>query len=112
MKPYVPSNGTEGMVFYDQWCSRCKSAGYGELEQAWQECEEGIGPAPKAHEYGQGCPILCRTLIYDVGHKLYPTEWVVDDDGFSNPRCTAFSDEDPPPPVDPNQLTLPMEENP
>lgn len=105
-QPYQPSNGTEGMVFYDRWCLRCKSPGHGELEQAWMEYEMGNGPLPIPHEYGNGCPILARTMIYDIKDPEYPTEWVVDDNDIFDTRCTAFSDEDPPPFVDPNQLSM------
>lgn len=64
-KPYRPSNGTEGMDFMEQFCVRCKK------------------------DEDERCPILGRTMAYQVDEPEYPVEWIRDDDG-RNPRCTAF----------------------
>ncbi len=66
-KPWIPSNGTGGEMFRLDWCDKCSR------ETTIRECG-----------------ILTRTLIYKPGERDYPKEWVADDDGWSNPRCTAF----------------------
>ena len=69
---YRPSNGTEGIGFYENWCSRCRHDG--------PDDEDG------------GCQILCRTLTFNVTDSEYPEEWTYDDEG--SPTCTAFEEED------------------
>jgi len=64
-KPYRPSNGTEGMLFFESWCERCKN-----------ESDE----AP--------CPIIAKTMIYETTDPEYPQEWIVGEDGWG--KCTAF----------------------
>ena len=71
MKPYRPSNGTEGEIFQEHFCYRCTK-------------DSEASP----------CDILGRSFWNDLGDPDYPTEWIENDDG-SNPRCTAF---DPKPP--------------
>lgn len=66
-KPYRPSNGTEGDFFMEDFCYRCKN-----------DSEDNP------------CPIIGRTMGYDIDDIRYPTEWICDDDRISNPRCTAF----------------------
>jgi len=101
MKKYRPSNGTEGEIFTDQYCMNCI------------HCD----PDPRGKKQ---CLILCKTLVYDLNDKEYPTEWIVNDDGF--PICTEWvkwdwgkdGDPDNPPPDAPikpspvadNQLML------
>jgi hypothetical protein len=65
MKLYRPSNGTEGERFMSKYCYNCE------------------------HDNDQdGCPILMRTMIYDVHDKEYPVEWVTSDtDGAV---CVAY----------------------
>jgi hypothetical protein len=76
-KPYRPSNGTEGEMFYEAWCGRCHR------DKAFREG-------------GRGCSILCATLIYPADSPYYPVEWVEDEkDGA---RCTAFAPLDGPAP--------------
>lgn len=67
MKPYRPSNGTEGDYFMEDFCFQC------------------------AKDNGEDllCDILADTFCYDVDHRLYPKQWVQEDD-YTNPRCTAF----------------------
>ena len=68
-RAYRPSNGTEGMLFDDRWCSRC------------------------VLDSDDNCEILACTLLYDIGDPQYPAEWIEDDVPYpqdSNPRCTAF----------------------
>ena len=72
--PYRPSNGTEGEMFMERFCYRCKH------DEDFQK-----------HQAGEGCGILSATMIYDTEDDEYPEEWVSDDDvGLVNPRCTAF----------------------
>lgn len=67
MKKYKPSNGTEGMVFTDQFCMQCT------------HCD----PDPSGDKQ---CDILLRTLIYEVDEPEYPEEWIYKD---GVPTCTA-----------------------
>ncbi len=73
-RPYRPSNGTGGDLFYADWCAKCRK------DAEWRDTE------------ANPCEILNRTLIYDIGEPEYPAEWVQDDvPGWNtNPRCTAF----------------------
>jgi|HubBroStandDraft_4_1064222.scaffolds.fasta_scaffold223250_2 hypothetical protein len=66
-KLWRPSNGTCGEIFRFDWCDKCSR------ESAVTQCK-----------------ILTQTLIYDIDDEDYPKEWIADDDGWSNPRCTAF----------------------
>jgi hypothetical protein len=65
-KPYRPSNGTEGDMFQEKFCNRCKK--FGPIEDS--------------------CQLLLSSLIYETSHPAYPKEWVFDADG--RPTCTAF----------------------
>ena len=64
-KPYRPGNGTEGDIFYSEWCALCH------------------------HDLNDRCEILTRTFIYDLRDPEYPTEWVT---RKGHPTCTAFAD--------------------
>lgn len=61
---YRPSNGTEGMMFEEQICSKCK----------------------KYTDYGP-CKIFDLSMLYNLKDPEYPKEWI-----FKNetPVCTAF----------------------
>lgn len=96
LKKYVPSNGTDGMVFVEQWCEKCIRGKY-----------EHTGCASD-----NPCEILSQSFL-SAPDPI--NEWVYGEDG--KPKCTAFvkfdwikDDEgnfiDPPPPPDPNQLQL------
>lgn len=63
-KKWRPSNGTEGEIFMDSWCSEC------------------------ARDKNQNCPILAATLCHEVTDAEYPSDWQYGDDG--QPKCTAF----------------------
>lgn len=75
-KLYQPSNGTEGMIFYDNWCVSCV-----------REKEFNENSAD-----GKGCDTLAMTMVFDVGDKEYPKAWTFDDEG--DPVCTEYHDED------------------
>jgi len=64
--PYRPSNGTEGMGFFERWCDRCRKE--------------------------PDCPIIADTMIYDVDDSEYPKEWVADDASGNGARCTVFEE--------------------
>jgi hypothetical protein len=69
VRPYRPSNGTEGDIFIAQWCAVCSRNG-------WSD------------EDGDACDILTRSFVYPVDDPDYPQEWVMGDRG---PGCTAFA---------------------
>lgn len=69
-KPYRPANGEEGLRFQANFCNRCKHDNH---------------RLPRKPP----CPILGRTIVYDIDDILYPVEWIQDEDGA---RCTAFEE--------------------
>lgn len=70
-QPYRPSNGTEGMIFYEVWCAHCKHENYSDSHPE------------------RGCQILADTMCYDIGDPEYPKEWII---GPGGARCTAFEE--------------------
>lgn len=98
-KPFRPSNGTEGMIFEEHFCSQC-------IHQ---------NPDPTK---GKNCDTACAAFCFDLKDKDYPKEWIYDSEGW--PICTKWvkwdwdNDGDPDnpdnpnvvPPVDPRQLNL------
>ncbi len=80
-KKYRPSNGTEGMMFMDRFCDRCKR------DAKYRRTQDGA----------DSCPIAGATMAYDVDDEKYPKEWVVNlhDPIGSTARCTAFKFDDP-----------------
>ena len=101
MKPYQPSNGTEGDYFIEKHCMNCL------------HCD----PDPRAKKQ---CVILCASLCYSVNEPEYPKEWIYDEN--NNPTCTKWqkwdwnnngdpddpSNPNKPIPDDPNQLVMPF----
>lgn len=69
-QPYRPPNGTEGALFEERFCLRCKH------DQDWQQSEENP------------CKILSLAMAYYETDPEFPKEWVYDKDGM--PCCTAF----------------------
>lgn len=59
-----PSNGTEGEIFRESWCEKCKK------------------------DANEDCPILAATLAFSVEDEKYPMEWQYGEDG--QPKCSAF----------------------
>ena len=92
LRPYRPSNGTEGDVFMQQYCYRCAKDN------------------PDNEVY---CHILGATMAFDLSDEGYPKDtWVYFND---DPTCLAFKDRDddngengraPIPFDDPRQLDL------
>lgn len=67
--PYRPSNGTEGEIFAEAWCSACS----------------------RRHGFaGQGCTIFVASMAHGIGEPGYPVEWQYGADG--QPACTGFRD--------------------
>lgn len=71
-KPYRPSNGSEGEIFYAAWCSDCAA-------------DEGFRNDPDRCD---SCPIVANALCFDIADPEYPKEWVYGADG--QPMCKAF----------------------
>jgi len=67
--PYRPGNGTEGAIFMDRFCCRCKRD---------EDFQSGTGDS---------CEIAALSIAFRIGDPEYPKEWIEDDQG---PRCTAF----------------------
>ncbi len=76
-EPYRPSNGTEGEMFFEAWCCNCAR-----------------DAAARNDNFEKGCSIIAKSLFYDLGHPLYPKEWIrqANDDSWpGTARCTAFT---------------------
>lgn len=71
--PYRPSNGEEGQIFYEAWCSECARDAGADVEN----CDDN-----------QRCEIIGRTLSCDIKDPNYPTEWQYSKSG--QPCCTAW----------------------
>lgn len=74
---YQPSNGTEGLYFFEAWCMRCardKSMSEG---KDYDLCTED-----------ETCSIIANTMAYKPEDDEYPKEWQYDKDG--QPCCMAF----------------------
>lgn len=98
---FRPSNGTEGMIFEEHFCSQC-------IHQ---------NPDPTKNK---NCEVAMLAFCFDERDKEYPREWIFNADGW--PVCTKWQKWDwgndgdpddpdnpkapPPPPPDPNQLDL------
>ena len=94
-KPFMPSNGTEGMIFYEAFCDNC------------------IFNHPDPDNEKQCDDVL---MISMIGEQ--PKEWIFNSEGY--PTCTKWKkwdygdgyggwNEPPEPPYepqDPNQLTI------
>jgi len=102
MKPYRPSNGTEGMIFMEHFCFECIHEKFSHTQnQADLKCE-----------------IMTNSMIYDLDESGYPKEWIRNE--REEPLCTEWKhwdwgndrdgwNEPPPPEVyDPNQLVMPF----
>lgn len=63
LRPYRPSNGTEGEYFIEAHCCKC------------------------IKDRNHDCAILAATMAYTLDDPEYPKEWVRVDDG---PMCTAY----------------------
>lgn len=101
---YIPSNGTEGMSFMEDFCDQC--------------LHQNPDPDPETTK-AKNCEICMRTMCYHPNEPEYPREWIYLPNG--KPTCTKFvkwdwnrdgdpDDPDnpnrPPDPPDPKQLNL------
>jgi len=84
-KTYRPSNGTEGMMFQEAFCMKCKHDNFDEYTMAG------------------GCEILANTMFFDRDDESYPKEWIwyphkLKEDGYLSiggefgAQCTAFEE--------------------
>jgi hypothetical protein len=64
-KPYRPANGTEGEMFKEWFCDKCR-----------------------AQEKEKLCEILSCSMMYEINEIEYPAEWTHNDKG--QPICIAF----------------------
>ncbi len=76
MKKYKPSNGTEGLLFFEQWCAKCSKEAAMNGTKQYDECDSS-----------ETCKIIADTFFYRVDEDEYPSEWIVKD---GCPMCTAF----------------------
>lgn len=76
-KPYKPSNGTEGMVFIENWCRHCARDKAMREGEPIEECDDR-----------ELCPIIARSFSGEA------TEWVYGTDG--QPRCTEYVEQGQP----------------
>ncbi len=83
LRCYRPSTGTEGACFIERWCFNCKH------DQPYRD-----------GDFGDSCPIVANSFVYDVEDPNYPPEWQYGADGI--PICTAFQEIDAPDRQDPN----------
>ena len=74
---YRPSNGTEGEIFIENWCSQCARDRAMREGANIDECDDD-----------EVCEIIARTFAHDVEDEQYPTEWQFDEHG--QPCCKAF----------------------
>jgi hypothetical protein len=77
VKLYRPSNGTEGMIFYEDWCMHCARDKPMSEGKELAECSED-----------EVCPIIGSALTWPLDDPNYPREWRYGKDGM--PCCTAF----------------------
>lgn len=75
---YQPSNGTEGMIFIDAWCSHCARDKAMSEGNSVEECDDR-----------ELCPIIARSMA-NGGCE----EWVYGSDG--QPRCTEYVEQGQP----------------
>lgn len=104
-KTFMPSNGTEGMIFTTAFCENCIH------EKFIHTAQDG----------DKQCDIFSRSILhwYEPEHPDYPKEWIYDKEGW--PICTAWkkwdwgrddeggwNDPPEPEPYNPNQLVFPF----
>lgn len=104
-KPFIPSNGTEGDMFMEEFCFQC-------IHERWTHRQKEDRDEDK-------CGIMNRALLYDTKDPEYPKEWVFTAEGW--PVCTSWKKFDwgtrddphepppPPEPEDPRQLMMPFD---
>lgn len=74
---YQPSNGTEGEIFFENWCRQCARDKAMSSGEDFDECDDN-----------EVCGIIALTFSHNVNDPEYPSEWQYDKQG--QPCCTAF----------------------
>lgn len=92
---YQPSNGTEGMCFFEAWCCLCARDKAMREGADFDECEDN-----------ERCDIIANTMAYSPEDPEYPAEWQYGKDG--QPCCTAFVPAGEPIPAPRDEHTLDM----
>lgn len=72
-KSFRPSNGTEGMVFEEHFCSNC-------IHEKFIHTQN--------HKDKQ-CPVYSGMILFEVNEEDYPPELVFDSEGW--PVCTKWT---------------------
>lgn len=74
---YRPGNGTEGAVFFANWCCTC--ARDKAMRDGWEveDCDDS-----------ERCDIIAKTMAYRIHEPQYPPQWQFGKDG--QPCCTAY----------------------
>lgn len=68
---WIPSNGTEGHQFINDWCSKCARDAVSNGQKTFDDCDDSE---------------LCQIL--DASFRGDAKEWIEHDDGRT--ECTAF----------------------
>ena len=79
MKPYLPSNGTEGAVWTEEWCDNCtrRALDPGAKTQCTHELRALMGEDNEKWYYIDGIP-TCLAFRSRKDRKRYPTKRTVD----------------------------------
>ena len=73
---FRPNSGTEGDIFFANWCHQCaRDKGMSEGKD-YDECTDD-----------EMCKIIGASMCYDIEDAEYPSEWILKD---GVPTCTAF----------------------
>lgn len=73
---FRPSNGTEGDIFFANWCHQCARDKAMSEGKDYDECTDD-----------EMCKIIGASMSYDITDAEYPPEWIRKD---GIPTCTAF----------------------
>jgi hypothetical protein len=74
---YRPSCGTEGEMFFENWCRQCARDKAMNSGAELDECDDK-----------EVCDRIARSFAHNVDDPAYPAEWQIDKNG--QPCCTAF----------------------
>jgi hypothetical protein len=72
LRKFRPSNGTEGMIFVENFCDHCKHEKF---------CHTN-------NDNDKKCDILTNSMMHNVDEPEYPAELIYGDDG--QPTCTKY----------------------
>lgn len=94
-QPYQPSNGTEGMAFFEAWCFFCLRDKSMREGVPFDECDDD-----------EKCELIGNSMAFRPGEPGYPKEWVIGADG--QPCCTGYVAFGEPMPTMRDPLTIDM----